>query len=1157
MEFLASDNIAGQSLLQLTARGSAIICELLRLSNHIPSVFLGSAAAGADPADVARYSGILFDFRYFKSASAFESKIDDDGEAGIAEEEFFTNHHDLLKRFYTLFESIYKYVDNLTSYLADMEKGSFLQHTIEGVLQDSDGRQLLCEALYLYGCMLLLLDMRIPGPARERMIVAHYRYRGEAALPNVKMVQKLCADTGFTAAGKRPANYPDEYFRRIPLPREVIDMVLGKLRTDDIYNHSSSYPLPAHRSTALANQAAMLYVCLYFAPDILHSSNAVCREVIDKFFVDNWVITMHMGFAVDLTEAWDPYKAAKTALKAALTREVIDGAIAHHATAVPQLAKELDHLLTQGVLTEDRVMDSHRALMHTVRCCNITLRWLILHRTSGHPKVREAVRARVSTQDVLTLLLHTAQLEFLLKSTVRGLLDTKQQRFEALRQQAAELVVELSEVYGGIKALSRVKKSENLKNWFAQIAHEITSIHYGNSVVAGRTLTQLVQALEDVQDFHQVEASLQVKQCIGEVKGFLTGMIRLANITPKLVSDLDIVADFSYAKKAIVAYTPLMHELVARDPSVCLLLRATFLKLSSILSIPLVRIIQAGSQDDVSVAEFYSTELVGYVRSVLDIVPRSVFRILDGISTITADRLKPLPPKLERKFIKEASQLQERYALAKLTNNVSVFTRGILNMHTTLLGIIKLDPQQTLEDGIRKQLVQQIASAMDSQLVFASGKVEDFEARIEALGRRLGGIRTSLEYIQDYINVYGLKIWQEEVSRIVNYNVEQECNQFLKHKVYDWQSQYQSEAIPVPVFERAKDSAQRVFVNFMGRLVNELVRQTSPATTTYSVHRQGWFRVSDGREAVGVRTFALLRHGLGISGLCGVDKLLSFMIVRDLTAFCKLYRKIVANKAVTTFVYKLGHELAPTSQFPAAGPKLYLAALQKTEKVWQPLLDLLVHVGQYQLLRRHIRRVLSSAKMDSSVLYSITSTLNEALLNDLRAHYEAPDERAYPENPLMPALGKYLETMGLSDPVAKIYITTEGLPAAPLMIFLFVLTHITKFRWQPEMSTLIPVSDREKRVGSGLDGAPLVLGISTLLKQLHSAHTHSFLNFLGQFVRTHVSAATPTTGKGAALPPDVVKVLLFLEEFCKFSMLSRRTVDAVVPSYIFDCFQRV
>jgi len=63
------------------------------------------------------------------------------------------------------------------------------------------------------------------------------------------------------------------------------------------------------------------------------------------------------------------------------------------------------------------------------------------------------------------------------------------------------------------------------------------------------------------------------------------------------------------------------------------------------------------------------------------------------------------------------------------------------------------------------------------------GKLEDFEGRITALGQRLDGLRASIEYIQDYINMYGLKIWQEELSRIINYYVEQESNLFLKKQV--------------------------------------------------------------------------------------------------------------------------------------------------------------------------------------------------------------------------------------------------------------------------------------------------------------------------------------------------------------------------------------
>ena len=100
----------------------------------------------------------------------------------------------------------------------------------------------------------------------------------------------------------------------------------------------------------------------------------------------------------------------------------------------------------------------------------------------------------------------------------------------------------------------------------------------------------------------------------------------------------------------------------------------------------------------------------------------------------------------------------------------------------------------------------------------------------------MSGFRRSFEYIQDYVNIYGLKIWQEEVSkflvywpvamvtqvsRIINYNVEQECNSFLRQKIYDWQSIYQSSTIPIPRFPRVDNS-----VNFIGRLAREILRIT-------------------------------------------------------------------------------------------------------------------------------------------------------------------------------------------------------------------------------------------------------------------------------------------------------------------------------------------
>lgn len=39
-------------------------------------------------------------------------------------------------------------------------------------------------------------------------------------------------------------------------------------------------------------------------------------------------------------------------------------------------------------------------------------------------------------------------------------------------------------------------------------------------------------------------------------------------------------------------------------------------------------------------------------------------------------------------------------------------------MKTTLVGVVKIDPKQLLEDGIRKELVKQVALALHRGLIF-------------------------------------------------------------------------------------------------------------------------------------------------------------------------------------------------------------------------------------------------------------------------------------------------------------------------------------------------------------------------------------------------------------------------------------------------------
>ena len=174
MAFIAKNNLCGQTLLRLSARGSSLIAELFRLSQNIPSVF---HERNGKNASVERQ--LLFDFNYLKRPEYYERQINASEALQVADDEFQDTNDELLVRFYNFFEGIVRYVTDVKKYFEELENGVFLQHDIETVLLDPDGKQLVCEVFYLLGTILIFLDLRIPGIIREQLIVAHYRSHGE------------------------------------------------------------------------------------------------------------------------------------------------------------------------------------------------------------------------------------------------------------------------------------------------------------------------------------------------------------------------------------------------------------------------------------------------------------------------------------------------------------------------------------------------------------------------------------------------------------------------------------------------------------------------------------------------------------------------------------------------------------------------------------------------------------------------------------------------------------------------------------------------------------------------------------------------------------------------------------------------------------------
>ena len=118
--------------------------------------------------------------------------------------------------------------------------------------------------------------------------------------------------------------------------------------------------------------------------------------------------------------------------------------------------------------------------------------------TPIHPSIhthRDTIAQEFSPEKLLMLILRSSQFEYQVKTIFQGLLDTKVASWETCKKQASDRMNELSDYFSGEKALTRVKKNENLQKWFKAIATRISNLDYGDSTVAGRRIQQVEHLL--------------------------------------------------------------------------------------------------------------------------------------------------------------------------------------------------------------------------------------------------------------------------------------------------------------------------------------------------------------------------------------------------------------------------------------------------------------------------------------------------------------------------------------------------------------------------------------------------------------------------------------------------------------------------------------
>jgi len=235
------------------------------------------------------------------------------------------------------------------------------------------------------------------------------------------------------------------------------------------------------------------------------------------------------------------------------------------------------------------------------------------------------------------------------------------------------------------------------------------------------------------------------------------------------------------------------------------------------------------------------------------------------------------------------------------------------------------------------------------------------------------------------------------------------------------------------------------------------------------------------------------------------------------------------------------------SSLPENPTKFYNEFTMQFATMLEPLEIKVALLGQKQLLRRQLANILSfKCKLESNALFCTLDVMNKSIINDIQLHYRNP-EKPYPggeDSILFVELAKYLENIGLNDPLRKIYVTTNVIHDLSAIIFLLLLRQVGKFTFDVHLGT----KPGKKNL---IDDTPYAIGLITLMKQFHTSILPEFLSYVGQYVRATINEFVETNTKAMSYPLEAQKILLFVDVISRFGNIPRTLIEEYIPSYIF------
>ncbi|XP_038989375.1 WASH complex subunit 5-like isoform X3 [Phoenix dactylifera] len=1115
-------------LLNFCARAQTLIAELLLLSDRIPAEFLDR-----------RFDAVLFDLRYFDSPNDFESRIEGNEELEALEDCLRESCSAYMQRFFLLMTGAVIYHLELLKYLNDLQmhfviqEGLYGQSTLDRVLDNQYGRQLLTESIALFGCMLILMEHCLSGHLREKLLVAHLRHDCCFDSPNLEHICLICrahmppsgpfhhSGSPFVNSGMVSVQKTEDLFARFPFPKLVVDAVIHRLRNDDLYNQVHHYPDPQHRTVALSLQSGYLYILLFYSPEFLRNG-FVMREIVDRFFRDCWVVPIFLHFVVDLFVSWDAYKEAKASLSSSVSPTFIRDCCQYHCTKVTHLSSELGSVLSNCVLIKDYVLDNSQYLISLVRDCNIALRWVLLHRASGDKRSRDIVTSvglalQVDEDNLLQLLLKTSQLEFKVKQLYVELLESKEALWLEKKHCVSNCIEELSVHCFGSWVSSCKIKNESLNDWFQKLSTEVQSLDCTRTGSSSRAIYRVLSALKDLEQFCQID---QIKQWLFEAQKYLQDMIKVLNLDDEAMSTFSAITDALYAWAYVARFGELLGKNIEQDPSVVLSLHTYFLKFWMLLNVPLRRIEQNQSSDLLCVSNYYSSKYAAQICATLEIIPV----ILLGI--YMDDNLQAQQPfhqlsRIDKDSLPEFMQVDQQLNLARAANKIS---------------IISEDLEDWLEGQVRKELSKRLENKLKTFFLLPNVGYDILEVNLRTLSAYILSQLQMMESFQDLLHIPGNRIWEETFTKVLKQCFEKEYAAFIKRE--------QGSIVSVAQLNDFSKAP-----TFYGHLLHQLLRLTDPSRSMFIEPMSGWFD-AEGHELLGLHFINLIESCVGQVGLASLDSLLTAIIKENLEYALKGFKNSLDSRCLEE-LRKLDDSLGPPTSLPLLGWSSYMQMGKVFIASWEPLVECLATIGQLQLLRRLISFQLKcTCKVKAALITSAAEGMLSSIYCQRRRILECMEEKDKDKDGanlglFLQALDEQRKIVGLLSPLQAVHISSDPPIFLGRCAFIFSISQLSRYVLDSHLGTL---TSRLKK--SIIDFSPVVIGIGTFLRQFHPSHMNQYVQYMGQYIRTIAETAFGTVSgphKGSPDPAEVLKSAFWLMCFCKYMDVSEDLANSCLP----------